>query len=479
MAVQIRGFSGNLVEVDVSRNMHVKLPDASTPATVGAIGMYSVNDLGTHTGGTKAIKSPETTQDYRLRQVFERLLDNETFNYAAQNTGKYTYANTTMTATWSAAGITTNATSITTTATGLTIGSYAEFPLAGAAATYCEFTAGFSALFQANVVIDFGLFRRGASTAYAPTDGVYFRYSAAGLSGISCFNTVETGDTGAFAGWVPTLNKKYNFTITLNEKTVEYWIDDELWGSIITPSGQGQPCISATLPWSVRQAHPGVAGSVVQMQITDVAVSQDSPSMVWAAQDMGNVLYGGYQGLSGGTMGSLANYANSANPAAAVPTNTTAALGSGFGGQFWETDTLAANTDGIISSYQIPAGTVAIQGRRCYVYGVKISSYVQTVLTGGGYNAQWSLAWGHTAVSLATPEAATTKAPRRKALGAQSVAAALAALSSITPEIARDWKAPVVVNPGEFIQTVKKKVGTAPSGGVIAHTVDFDYGWGD
>lgn len=479
MAVQIRGFSGNIVEVDASRNMHVKLPDASTPATVGAIGMYSVNDDGAHTGGVKSIRSPETTQDYRLRQVYERSLDIETFNYAAQNTGKDTYANTTMTATWSAAGITTNASAITTTATGLTIGSYAEFPLGNATATYCEYTAGFSALFQSNVVIDYGLFRRGAANQYVPADGVYFRFNAAGLQGITNYNGVETGDTGVFAGWVPTLNTKYKFTITLNEGVTEWWIDDELWGTVITPAGQGQPCLSSTLPWSIRHAHPGVAGSVVQMQVTDVAVSQDSPAMVWSAQDMGAVLYGAYQGLSGGTMGSLANYANSANPAAAVPTNTTAALGSGFGGQFWETDTLAVTTDGIISSYQIPAGTVAIQGRRCYVYGVKISSYVQTVLTGGGYNAQWSLAWGHTAVSLATPEAATTKAPRRKALGAQSVAAALAALSVITPEIERNWKAPVVVNPGEFIQTVKKKVGTAPSAGVIAHTVDFEYGWGD
>ncbi len=477
MFVAIRGFSNVVAEVDANRNLNVTLPPATTPASVGAAGMYSVNDEGAHVS-PKTIASPETTKNYRLRTVFERTLDTETFNYAAQNTGKDTYANTTMTATWSAAGLTTNASGITTTATGLTIGSYAEFPLLGATGTYIEFSAGFSALFQVNVVIDFGLFRRGAANQYAPTDGVYFRFNAAGLSGISCFNTVETGDTGAFAGWAPTLNTKYKFTITLNEASVEYWIDDELWGSIVTPAGQGQPCLSSTLPWSVRHAHPGVAGSVVQMQITDVNVSQDSPSMIWHSNDMGNVLYGSYQGLSGGTMGSLANYANSANPAAAVPTNTTAALGSGFGGQFWETDTLAVTTDGIISSYQIPAGTVAIQGRRCYIRGVTIDSVVQTALTGGGYNASWSFAYGHTAVSLATPEAATTKAPRRKPLGWQTVAANAAALAKLE-RVQNSWQSPVVVNPGEFVQTVKKKVGTAPSAGTIAHLIDFDYGWGD
>lgn len=36
---------------------------------------------------------------------------------------------------------------------------------------------------------------------------------------------------------------------------------------------------------------------------------------------------------------------------------------------------------------------------------------------------------------------------------------------------------PVFVNSGEFIQVVKKKVGTAPSAGVIAHMVTYTYGW--
>jgi hypothetical protein len=37
--------------------------------------------------------------------------------------------------------------------------------------------------------------------------------------------------------------------------------------------------------------------------------------------------------------------------------------------------------------------------------------------------------------------------------------------------------APIFVNPGEFVALVKKKVGTAASAGVVAHTVKFVYGW--
>ena len=36
---------------------------------------------------------------------------------------------------------------------------------------------------------------------------------------------------------------------------------------------------------------------------------------------------------------------------------------------------------------------------------------------------------------------------------------------------------PVYVNPGEFVAVVKKKVGTAPSAGVVAHTITYDYSW--
>jgi hypothetical protein len=192
---------------------------------------------------------------------------------------------------------------------------------------------------------------------------------------------------------------------------------------------------------------------------------------------VGNRKYGSYQGLSGGTMGSLASYANSANPTAAVPTNTTSTVLTALGGQGWETDTLAVTTDGIIMSYQNPAATVNVQGRRLRLSGIKIDSFVQTALTGGGYNAQLSLCFGHTAVSLATAEAAAAKAPRRIALGSYSVASGAVALTQF-PTIEVDLRgAEIYINPGEFIAVAKKKIGTAPSAGVISWTFTPIYSW--
>ena len=68
----------------------------SQPALVGMVRTASENDPGTITGAAYLI-SPETTDDAKHRVTLERVHDNEVFNYAAQNTGKHKYTNTTMT----------------------------------------------------------------------------------------------------------------------------------------------------------------------------------------------------------------------------------------------------------------------------------------------------------------------------------------------------------------------------------------------
>lgn len=464
--------SAGKANVDAGFNLNVAL--TNDPIYVGTAICKAEIDDGSVIG-TPELKTIDIDEDFKTRTATENLLDCEVFDYTAQNTGKHTYANTTMTAAWSAAGLTTNSGNITTTTTGLQVSSYAFFPLYGAAQTYCEIQGSFNALPTTNALIDFGLFLRGAANPFTPLDGIYFRLTAAGISGVINSNGTETV-SGPFA-FTYTANQKYQFIIQISERRVLFWINNVLYGSITTPSGQGRPCMAASLPFSIRHAIVGgAAGAALSMVVNSYTVSLGGSVFGDDLAEVGNRLHGAYTGLSGGTMGSLANYANSANPTAAVPTNTTAALGTGLGGQFWETDTLAVTTDGIICSYQVPAGTVNVQGRRLVVNGVRIYSSVQTVLTGGGYVADWSLAFGHTAVSLATAEAAAAKAPRRIALGKQTVAAAAAALALLQP-IEVFFENHVYVNPGEFIAVVKKKVGTAPSAGVIAHLIMFDYGW--
>lgn len=454
---------------------------AANPSNVSAVKSFSENDSGSKTG-VPYIASPETDDDYRLRISTEALFDNETFNYVAQNTGKFVYRNTTMTNAWTAAGLTTNSGNITTTTTGTSFATYAEFPILGASQLYAEFEGSFNNQPTTNAIIDFGMFRLAITNPFAPTDGVYFRLNSSGLFGVINSNGSET-TTSAF-DFIYTNNRKYQFIIAFHEREVEFWINNVLYASLSTPIGQGQPCMSASLPIAMRHAIVGgAAGAALSFTLNDYALTVGGINIAQTASVLGQRVYGSYQGLSGGTMGSLATYPNSTNPTAAAPSNTalTANLPAGLGGQGLVTAAVAAATDGIWGSYQVPAGTVNVQGRRLVVRGVYIDAVnlgaaVATTAT----TIQFSLAYGHTAVSLATGEAATTKAPRRVPLGYMTwpVAAAIGQGPQggrLTVDLG---DAPVFVNPTEFVALVGKFVaGTATASQTISFVWQPIYGW--
>jgi hypothetical protein len=131
-------------------------------------------------------------------------------------------------------------------------------------------------------------------------------------------------------------------------------------------------------------------------------------------------------------------------------------------------------------SYQVPAGTVSYPGRRLVLRGLYLNSYVQTVIAGGPYIAEWFLAFGHTAVSLATTESATTKAPRRIALPFTQAITAAQAVSTVVSqnETFMDFgDAPVFINPGEFLQLGTRHIGTAGTSGTVVHRITPVFGW--
>jgi hypothetical protein len=482
--IRIEGnTSGNVVEVTGSNQLKVitETDVDNNPINVGASKVFYENDSGTQTG-SPTLLSPEVDVDYRLRIAQEAIFDNETFNYTAQNTGKFIYRNTTMANAWTAAGLSTNSGNITTTTTGTSISTYAEFPILGASQFYLELEASFTQQPTTNTIIDFGAFRPATTNPYAPSDGIYFRLNSSGIIGVINSNGTETSTLPFNFTYVD--NQKYQFIISFHEREVQFWIDEVLYGVITTPIGQGQPCMSTSLPISVRHAITGgAASSAISFTLNDYTLSIGGPNITQTASILGQRIYGSYQGLSGGTMGSLAAYANSTNPTAAAPSNTalTANLPSGLGGQGLVTAAAAAATDGIWGSYQVPAGTTNIQGRRLVLRGVKIDAVntgaaVATTAT----TIQFSLAFGHTAVSLATTEAATTKAPRRIALGYMTwaVGAGIGAGPQGGPINVDFGDAPVFVNPGEFVQIVGKfMVGTATASQTISFVWQPTFGW--
>ena len=496
------GVSNNEAEgtagVKVTNNqLHIKPEtDAANNATnVGGVRTFSENDAGTITG-VVALMSPEIDLDYRQRTASDIMLDEEIFNYTAQNTGKHTYGNTTMTLAWSVGAVTTNSGNVTTTTIGAQFGTYAYFPIIGTHTLSIDVEGSFTSLPCANTIIDFGLFLRGASNPFAPSDGAYFRLTSAGLQGVSNYNGNETftsifpvSSTDA-TPWSYTINKKYQFIVYITPRVVEFWINDNgnvnMMGSINTPVGYGQPCASSALPFSMRHAIVGgAAGAVMNFNLARYNVRLGGSNLVSSLAESGNRAYGSYQGFSGGTMGSLSYYVNNANPTPAILTNTSAStnLAGGLGGQSWEV--LAAglnmNTDGILCSYLNPAGTVSVQGRRLVIKGIKCSSFLQLATSGGGFVNTFTLAYGHTSPSLATSEAATAKAPRRILLPelTQSVSTTIITGGLIPQAQASGayFDNPIYVNPGEYVALVVKHIGTSFSTGVIAYNIQYDYGW--
>lgn len=487
--------------VDANYNLMTNTPGytsggvalGGTDTSAGAVAAFSEVDAGTKNGVRQTL-SPEVDLDYRLRVAHDTKLDQELFNYTAQNTGKHTFTFTTLAATIGTSGITTNSGSITTTTTGLTFGTHAMFPVGGTQTTVCETSVAFSAQPNANTLFDFGLFQRGVTTAFAPLDGAYFRVSAAGVFGVVNSGGVETSSavfpnalgTGTYAYTNNTTNR---YLIQMNNVSTSFWINNYKYAEIATPASLNFPCKSTALPWSFRHAIVGgAAGAVFQAVVSDYRVMIRGPLYSDELSFVGNRVFGSYQGLSNGTMGSLATYVNSTNPTAAAPSNTalTANLPSGLGGQGLVTAAAAAATDGIWASYQVPAGSSTVGGRRLVLRGVLVDAVntgaaVATTAT----TVQFSLAFGHTAVSLATADTAsmataTTKSPRRIALGYMTwpVAAAIGAQPQTGALFVDLGDAPIFVNPGEFVALVGKfLVGTATASQTISFTYTPVYSW--
>jgi hypothetical protein len=492
------GNSGYLANVNNSGSLQVGL--AKDTSNAGYIAIMSENDNGSITGNPYLL-SPETDDDFRLRVSQDTVLDDELFNYTAQNTGKHTIlaAAVNLAPSWTAGGYNTNPTNVVTITSGATLQSYAMFSVYGTGTVSLDMEIAFTALPVSNTIIDFGLFTGAITNPFAPTDGAYFRLNSSGLQGVVNYNGTELS-TGVFplangAGtWTYTPNTKYQFILYSTVREVEFWVGSAagvfLLGTIETPAGQGTPYLSTSQPFHIRHAIVGgAAGAALNCILSRYSIRLGGVTGGTTLSDISNRALGSYQGLSGGTLGQLiagtVTSGTLVKPTAAVPANTSlvANLPGSLGGRIYETLTtgLAANVDAIFASYQVPAGTTAIQGRRLKVLGVKLSGMVSTVVVGGPAFTEWYVAFGHTAASLATAEAATTKAPRRVMLPELTTnmgAAAAAGTLLVQPSYSAVFQNPIYVNPGEFIALVgNKTITTAITSGILAYTFQFDYTW--
>lgn len=453
----------------------------NAPAGVGSVRMFSENDPGTLTG-TPYLKSPETSSDYRLRVGMDTIVLDDTFNGLTQNTTKWAYANTTMTASQPGAG-TLNFGTVQGTAAGhgAFVRSYQYMPLFGASGLAIEFHVGqFTATMVANEVFRTGM-GNVVTAGVAPTDGVWLEFTSGGTVLVMSYNGTITQSGILEANSTLTTGDLFHYCLVLGNSEVEVWRDDVLLGEMTIPTSTAQPFLQGALPAFIQKACTGTVSNTNTMRVSDITISQID---ILTNKDWGvaRSLAGksGYVGQNGQTQGKTALWGNNTAPTAVALTNTTAAF-TGLGGICAVLPTLAANSDGIVFSYQNPVPTINITGRNLVIRGVEIKGAVSVILAGGPVVYAFAVAFGHLTVSLATAETAsfannTTHAPRIAALGIESYPAT-AAVGTSGAGARLVVMNPIVVRPGEFVAIIARNIGTVTTTGAITFVASVDAYW--
>jgi len=463
MSVILKGGAAANGEAEVD-NGNLRATGPQQPETAGFAVLGTEQNPADGIGSIgRVTKALEADDDYRLRTGGDTMVFNEPFFGAAINTGIWQQNLTTMTVTVGSNAMLLNAGASVAANAVARVNSYILFPLYDSFETYLAFEYIYTPVaLIANTTLEMGAFI--ASGVTAPTDGAFLRYNAAGTAeAVVVFNSTET----SVVITTPTVGVRHRVVIASYINETQFWIDDVLVCAIATPVARGAPESSGNLPLTFRLYNGAVGpASAAQVQIYNPAVSLGG----WQnTRDNAttNALAGGMgvQGQTGATLGSLANWANSAAPATATLSNTVAGYGVGvLGGQFRFAAPAGAETDFILFAFQCPAAAANAHNKKFVCVGVVIDTWNEVVAVATtGTVLQWGLAVGSTAASLATAEAATTKAARRFPVGVQSFAVtdpvgkAAQQLSIMFPKGAE-----LVANPGEFLGVILKvPVGTA------------------
>ena len=477
--------SGNVAEVSASGEL-LTSGGSAVKEDAGFAVMTCENSDGTYIGGIPYRESPLVTGDKRLAVGLDTPSFDYDFNSTISNSNIWKTSFTTQTITASSGFLNLNANSTVGTTTYCYYQTWKHFIVRGNAGLHVSFGVQNSLAIPTNQIFEGGLFLGVVNTL--PLDGVFFRWTSAGLTGVVSYSATET--TQLFT-YTPTTGVSFGLSMVIYDNEVEFWVqpqgsDPKLLGEIAVPSANGSPFLTQSLPLCFSNRNSGAVTSPAIIKVATCHVDirdinlQKSYNHQQAAMGMHcSVLPDGSTIPTTGAKSSL--WANNTAPTAAAITNTSAAF-TGLGGIVAVLPTLAAATDGVLISYQNPVGGVAQTPRTLYITGVSLQGAVSVILAGGPVIYTYALAYGHTAVSLAAAQTAsfataTSKAPVIVPLGAIDSFAVTAAVGVIGQRLVSTFDSPIVVNPGEFIQVVARNIGTVTTTGAITFDIGFTGYW--
>jgi len=465
--------SGNVAEIDSSNRLKVSVE--SSRAAAGFAAPFGLVDDGTVvSGGIR--REIDVSSDFRQRVGMDTLLWQDVFSYTPINNSAYSVITSTMTVDQSTnPGLMTfNAGASVTTAHHAVVRTWRTFPVIASSPLYLYFSAIGVNQTAVNAQCDVGLGY--ATTTIAPTDGVFFRWKLDGtLVGVMNNNGVET-ETAELTRVAD--NERGEYLIIINDETVEFWIDGiyrAKLDAVTTYTGHG-PVRSPALPFVARLFNSGTASAAKSIRIAEVSITlaDIASNRLWATQMAGMEL-GAHQIPPGATAGQLTTWGNSAAPSAITLANNGAGANTllTLGGLWSFAAPAGAETDYVIFTYTVPAGSVTQPGKNLVIRGCRI----EAINTGAAVATTpttlfWALGVGGTAADLATADSLTagTRAFRRIPLGIQSFVVG-AAIGAQGPVIDVNLDAPVVVAPGTRVNgIVRVPLGTATASQVMRGT---------
>jgi hypothetical protein len=472
----ITGGSGTANKVNVSSTFELEVVTPITETQAGFVCASSEVDAGSVL--TRLQRAMEVTDDYRLRVGVDSLLMNQTFTGIILSSAFSQVAATMTYAQASGLGVL-NAANAVANGNAITLSTKKAFPMMGTFGLHVEMQLREGNPTSTNSISEWGL---GLLTGVAtPLDGVFFRRLAGGqLRGVVNFAGSETavditttacvarGGTGTYSA--TDLNK---YVLVLANDEVFFWINDILCGNIKTPSTQGAPTASTSLPLQFRTYNTAVASAARRIEVgfVNVVLGDADSGRDWQTAMVANG-GGAYQTQPGTAVGPLTS-SGIAAITAPVWAATTPAVAT-LGGKWISPSPLPAGTSGLATiadvhfplfQYLNPATTAAIPGKDLIITGVRIGETVVSIVLGASYtNLEWTLGVGSTATAMTTADAVgppTTVSPKRVHLGSQAF---LATAPAGTVQQGFYVPCRLVVPPGAYVHIIASLFGNAATG---------------
>lgn len=465
------GTTTTTAEVTSSGQLTVIRPSTKSGPDASNAGNYSTTPMvvGITSAGVPTLRCPTISAYYRQNVNFETLLFYDNFASSASNTAAIAFNSS---SNWSMATSSSTAstalqqmvlTSSTAASAAVRCTTKRQFSFVGIT-LQIEFRALFDQIYDGQYVY-MGLANPPGATAIS-TNYVGFVINPMGGFGLQAFGRILN-----FTSPTPRFSHRYKLIIT--ETLVIGYIDDLIVAELSSITMAAAPTTSLACGNVVFNIVADTSGRVpsgaIVLRIFDVSVkglSGFGKHAFFAAGDQ-NVHCSQYYPRISTTLTS-ALYTNSlAAGAGTTPTNTTAALGSGLGGQFSVAIASAPlGSDWIVASFNNnPAsGTPALMIKQIWFQASITTSFSVTTA-----NLLYSLAYGSSTVSLATA------AFRRIPLGADAMGLNA---GTVGKAFSFSFDPPIKIATGFFMNLAVKNLAAANSlTGVFTFLVGFDGCW--